>query len=333
MPARDFRFPVLLADIGGTNARFALIAEAGAPVSLPLRLPTAGYARFEDAAREAIRRSGWPAPRTLLVGAAGPVRDRSIDLTNARWSLRHDAILEALGLDQGLLLNDFEVLSLALPHFSPSDLLAIGTGRAADGARLVVGPGTGLGVGALVRAGDRLLPVSSEGGHVGLPPETAEEQAVYAHLGLDGRRAQAEMLLAGPGLPALYRALAVVNGWPVRDLESAAVVAGALGEDPAARAAVRFQLDLLARYAGDMALTFLALGGVYLGGGMLPRIRSLIDPVAFRARFARNEAHAALLAGMPVWLITAEEPAFIGLAALARRPSDYWLDYEDRLWA
>lgn len=329
-----FPFPALLADIGGTNARFALIGRPEDPACAPVRLPTASHARFEDAARAAISQAGWPKPRTLLVGAAGAVRGRAADLTNARWSLRHDAILSELGLEQGILLNDFEVLSLALPHFAATDVVPIGAGTSGPGARLVVGPGTGLGVGALVSVGGRQMPLSSEGGHVGLPPETAVEVAVLERLRLGNQRFQAEMLLAGPGLPALYRAVAAEHGWASPANDAATILARALaGEDEAARAAIAMQLGMLARFCGDMALTFMARGGVFLAGGILPRLQALIDPAAFRARFARNQTHVALLESIPISLIVAEEPAFVGLAALARRPEGYWLDYDARLWA
>jgi len=330
---RAFPYPALLADIGGTNARFVLITGEGSPPSQPVRLSTGGFPSFEAAAAEAIRLGGWPRPRSLLVGAAGAVNGRSAELTNARWTLRHERLLDALDLEQGLLLNDFEVLSLALPHFCAQDLLAIGDGAQEAGARLVIGPGTGLGVAALVEAGGRWLPLPSEGGHVGFPAETEQERAVFARLDTSGQRIQAERVLAGPGLPALHQAVAAVGGLSVPQWDSAAIVTAALsGADVTARAAVHLQIEMIARFAGDMALTFMARGGVFLAGGMLPRIRSLIDPRAFRARFARNDVHADFLRRLPIWLIVAEEPAFVGLAALARRPQAYWLDYENRLW-
>jgi glucokinase len=331
----DFPYPVLVSDVGGTNARFACIATEGGQVSPIIRLSTEKFPDFSTAARAAIAQGGFPRPRSLLVGAAGPLTGRTATLTNANWTIDGPATAAALELQQGILLNDFETLSLCLPTLGAADLEPVGAVRAATpgGARLVVGPGTGLGVGALLNAGGRYLPAPSEGGHAGMGAESLEELTLLGLFGAREQRVQAEMLLAGPALRAMFGAQAQMAGQTRADADPAAILASALrGDDPVACAAVLRQIDLIARFCGDMALTFLATGGVYLAGGMLPRFRPLIDPVAFRATFERNARMQALLTRIPVWLITAEEPALLGLAALARTPQRYLLDYEARLW-
>lgn len=323
-----FPFPALLADIGGTNARFWLLAGPEAVPSAMVRLETAAHRNFADAVEVALARGGFPRPKSLLIGAAGPVRQRSVALTNASWLIEGPALADQLGLDQGILLNDFETLALALPALAPADLMAIGTEAPRDGLKLVIGPGTGLGVGALALAGGRFLPMPSEGGHIGFAAETAADETLWRRFDLGETRVQAEMLLAGPGLPRLHAALGS-EAW----VTAAEITERALGgEDGLAQETVRLWLALLARFSGDMALTFMATGGVYLAGGILPRVRALIDPGAFRQRFAHNVAHAAFLAGLPVHLITASEPAMIGLAALVRAPDRYLIDYPLRLW-
>ena len=328
-----FPFPALLADIGGTNARFCLQPAADAPLSPMVRLGTHGYPSFVRAAEAAIAQIGGPRPCSLLVGAAGPVHDRAVTLTNANWRIDGPHTIDAMGLEQGLLLNDFETLALAAPALAPSDIMEIGHVAPGAGLALVVGPGTGLGVGALAQVEGRFLPMASEGGHTGLAAGNDKEHAVLGRLGATSGRVRAELLIAGPGLMRIYQALTEINAHPVVVIEPAEIVARALAaSDPIAVESVQLWLGLMARFCGDMALSFMASGGVLLAGGILPRLRSLIDPAAFRRAFEDNDAHARLLASIPVHLIVAEEPAFIGLAALARAPERYILDYAKRLW-
>lgn len=327
------QFPVLLSDIGGTNARFCLKTAPGVPFSPAVRLKTGDYARFEDAAEAALAAGGFPRPRTLLVGAAGAVVGRKVHLTNANWTIDGAAAAQTLGLDQGLLLNDFETLAIAVPALAPGDWLAVGPDHAAEGVSAVVGPGTGLGVGAVVDAAGRYLPLASEGGHVSLGPVGADEVNLFAALGATGARVPAEVLLAGPGLMRIYEAVTHWRGHPPLLLEPAEIVARALAaSDPVASETLRLWIDLLARFCGDMALTFKAEGGVYLAGGILPRLRQLIDTQRFYALFSDHPVHSQWLSARPVRLITADEPAFIGLAALAEAPERYILDFANRFW-
>ena len=325
-----FPFPALLCDIGGTNARFWLLPSRTAPASPMVRLNTSEHDNFAAAFETALARGGFPRPRSLLVGAAGPVRNRTAVLTNAAWHIDGPALADALDLDQGILFNDFETLALALPALSSSELFPIGDVAAKEGLRLIVGPGTGLGVGALALVGGRFLPLSSEGGHIGFAPESEEERRIWDRLDLPGSRIQAEMLLAGPGLSRLYSAL---DAAPVQAISGREISERALhGLETRAQRAIQLWIRLLARFSGDMALTFMASGGVYLAGGILPQIRQLIDARAFRRQFRHNEAHGQYLRAVPVHLICSAEPAMSGLAALARAPELYLVDYQDRLW-
>lgn len=328
---RRFPFPVLLADIGGTNARFAVKPSPDAPVSAMVRLGTAAFPTFADAVRAAIVEGGFPTPQSLLVGAAGPVIGRSVHLTNARWTIDGPATLAGLALEQGILLNDFEVLALTVPALAPADVLRIGPDCPGMGLAAVVGPGTGLGVAAVRQDQGRVLPLASEGGHMALAAGSAEEAAVLARLVPGIVRPTAEMALAGPGLPRIATALAALEG-RVAPVWSPADVLAEAGGNRLAERTLRLWLDLLARFCGDIALAFLAEGGVYLAGGILPRVAGMIDRARFHRLFAEHPTHGAWLEQRPVRLITASEPAFIGLAALADHAERQALAYGDRLW-
>lgn len=331
----QFAFPAVVSDIGGTNARFAMLECPDAAPSAAVKLPTAGFPAFADAVDAAVAQAGWPKPRSVLVGAAGPVKGRSVSLTNAAWLIDGPEVAARLGLAQGLLLNDFETLALTLPALGDADLMAVGEGRmrVPGGTRVVIGPGTGLGVGALAEVDGRFLPLASEGGHIGFPAETEYEQLIWAQLGYAYDPPEAETLIAGPGMPAFYQAVGRARTiWP-KEMTTAEIVQAALEKtDAVAEEAVWRTLDHIARFCSDMALTFMATGGVYLAGGILPRLRPLLNVEDFRTMFERNETLSDMLATIPVHLVTTEEPALLGLAELARRPDRFMLNYRERLW-
>ncbi len=329
--------PCLVADVGGTNARFAMVTEPDAPLSPLLRLQTSARGDFAETVADAIKTAGFPPPRTLVVAVAGPVQGKRAELTNAatptgKLALGGPRLASRLNLDQGLLLNDFEALSIATPFLAPADVLEIGgSSPVTGGAVLVVGPGTGLGVGALLGTDGRLLPVASEGGHVGIGPETPAEWRLWPHLGAG--RLSAEDLISGRGLHRIYRAIAARHGVEAILADPAAVTRAAVdGNDHQAQEAALLFLDLLARFAGDMALAFCAVGGTFIGGGVTPRLRALIDPGRFRERFEDKGPLAAYLRSIPVRLILSDAAALSGLAAVAARPQRFQLDYANRLW-
>jgi glucokinase len=332
-----FPAPCLVADVGGTNARFSSLGVDGAPTPM-LRLDSGGDADFIGTVKRAIAEGGLPRPKSFLLAVAGPVFGRRATLTNARaaggsLSVDGGALAEALDLEAGLLLNDFEALSLALPVLTADALVPLcGPATGADDAPLaVVGPGTGLGVGALVPHGGRWLPVASEGGHAGLGPATAEEATFWPHLGAAGL--SAEDLLSGRGLARLHHAACAAAGAPVADAGPEAVTAMALaGTSETAVAAVRRLWRLLARFAGDIALVFGARGGLFIGGGIAPRLLPLLDRDDFAAAFCGEGRATPYRQTIPVRLIAAPDAALIGLAAVARRPEHFALDYEGRGW-
>lgn len=333
MASTPLPHPLIVGDIGGTNARFAWVEAPGQELRIAARLRTADYAGPAEAVRHVAGLVG-AAPRSLVLCGAGPVAGVRCQLTNAGWLIDGHAVAAALGLEGGLLLNDFEAQALSLPAVPASSLLVIGPDHA-DGAgpRLVLGPGTGLGVGALLQVGGRFVPLASEGGHVDLAPGSPEEGAVFAATERVGGRLAAEVVLSGAGLVRLHRARCHVAGTQSPHAESAAVVAAAVA-DPASLEAgtVRMFLDILARFAGDMAIAFCATGGVYIAGGIVPRLVPLLDHVRFREVFEAKEPVSWLPRSIATRLIVSADAVLHGMAAIAARPDRYAVDFEGRRW-
>jgi glucokinase len=303
----------LLADIGGTNARFALL-EGGA-VGAPLVLAVADFPTVEDAVAEALSRLGPAGPvETAVLALAGPVVTEPVRLTNAPWAVASAPLAARFGFGRVRLVNDFLALAHALPHLTPADILPIGRGQAAAEAPMVVlGPGTGIGVAGYVQG----VAVPTEGGHIGLAPTDAREDQVVAALRARCGRAGVEEALSGRGLANLHAVVAGLRGAEVPARDAAAVVAAA-DADPVAAEALELFLNFLAGFAGDLALAWGARGGVFLAGGILPRLAARLDAAAFRARFEAKAPMEAWIAGVPLALVVHPAPAFLGLAALAR---------------
>jgi glucokinase len=333
-----FPGPVLVADIGGTNARFAALPEGGGRPSAAVRLRTGDYGTLAQAVGAAVTR-GLPQPRSLLVAAAGPLAGRTCRLTNAGAPGRPLLLdgpdtLRALDLADGLLLNDFEALALALPSLGADDVLVVGGGAfRASAPRVVVGAGTGLGVAALLPTPAGPLPVASEGGHAALSLDGLAAAALRGTLAAGGSRLSAEDLLSGRGLARL--ADSVVRSrhleLPFRTPEVVTTQALARAE-PTAVQAVELFLELLGAFAADAALMFCATGGVYVGGGIAPRFAGWLRDSRFRQAFEARPPAQTLLAGIGTALVTTEDAALLGLAALAAAPGRFAFDVEGRRW-
>jgi glucokinase len=330
----DIRFPVLIGDVGGTNARFALIADRSAPAIRIDDIRTADHDTIDDAiALGALARSELR-PQTAILALAGPIAGDEVPLTNCDWVVAPKRLLRRFGLDGVILLNDFEALSLCLPGLGPEDVDPIGDGRAEpERTRLVLGPGTGLGAGALIHHRDTWIAVPGEGGHIDLGPVTPRDFALWPHLERVGGRVSAETLLCGAGLMRLYRGLAALDGREARHVEPAAVTAAALaGSDPVAVEAVGCFVTYLGRFAGDLALVFVPMGGVYLAGGITGKIAPALKSGAFREAFLAKEPHRHLMERMLTAIITRKDPALAGIADFARRPARFGVDLTGRWW-
>jgi glucokinase len=327
-------FPVLIGDVGGTNVRFALLSDANAEPRLLPTVLTADYPDIVTAIEEAVLARTSLLPRTAVLAVAAPVRGEEVRLTNAEWVIRPGDLMQALGLGDVVLINDFEALALALNALGPSDLEQIGGGRPDPaGPKVVLGPGTGLGVAALVRAKDQWVPLPGEGGHAALGPAEPDEFPLWAAMEPEHGRISAEAVLSGRGIVRLYRAVAANEGAEPRFATPDAISAAALaGEDDAARRTLQVYCRILGRLAGDLALVFMATGGVYVAGGIAPRLVPFLRTSEFRRAFEAKAPHQAVLADIPTWVITAEQPALVGLAAFARQPGRFAIALTGRRW-
>jgi glucokinase len=328
-----FPFPVLVCDTGGTNVRFALATELGAPLSDIVHLRTGDYPGLPEAI-EAAKSKLDAMPRSAIACGAGPVVGRTLKLTNAPWVMDGPETARRTDLKQGLLLNDFEAQALSLPAIPDGWARPIGAlGFGAKGPEVILGPGTGLGVAALVEAEGRFTPVSSEGGHVDFGPIWPEEFAIWPHLERAFGRVTFESVLNGAGLARVHRARMVALGRPDPHLEPPAVTAAALADAGGEEAAsLRLFWRIVARFAGDMAVTFVATGGVTLAGGVLPRVTKFLDEAVFRQAFEDKAPVDALARRIATRLIIRDDAVLVGMAAIAASPDRYAIDYASRGW-
>ncbi|MEU7940456.1 glucokinase [Microbispora bryophytorum] len=327
--------PWLVADIGGTNARFGLVTRPGGQPDAVAVLDVSQHLGLADAVAAYLAdHAGGVRPGAACLAIAGPVEDDRYRLTNAGWS----GSVKELGIPRTVLLNDFEALAISLPHLAGDDLVPLGGPPPAAGlTKAVLGPGTGLGVAGLVPVREGWQPVPGEGGHVAVPVVTDLEMEIVRALHADGMPyVDAEHLLSGTGLPRLHHGLALVRGVTAEARTTSGMTAAQMtaaqmtaaqitsSDDPLCVETVEVFLALLGGFAGGVALTLGARGGVYLGGGVLPRLVSRIPGSAFRARFETTApALTEYAAGIATVLITAEQPALTGAAAwLAQRNPD-----------
>jgi glucokinase len=318
MPTHSLPRTALVADIGGTNARFAVADLATLELAHAVSLRREGFPSLEAAA-ESYLGSVSPRPNVAAIAVAAPVVGDTVKLTNSPWSFRRAELRAALGLDQLLVLNDFEALAHALPHLAPTDLRQVGGGvPVPEAPKVVLGPGTGLGVAGLVWSPAGWVAMASEGGHASLAVEDAREFAMLERLVRGRQRLSVEHVVSGPGLAESYRVLAEMAGHPVAPVEAPEVVRRALGgNDPCAKEALERFAIWLGRFAGDAALFFGARGGVYVGGGIAPQMVDALAAGAFRRAFEAKGRMAAYLGPVPVYVIMIGTKAALKGAAAA----------------
>jgi len=305
----------LVADIGGTHARFALLDERGLPERVRV-LAVADYVGPVEAVQAYLHEFDSPPLRAAAIALAAPVHADVIRMTNADWVFVRADITARLGLAQLLLLNDFAALALSLPHLAAADLRQVGGGTVVPLApKAVLGPGTGLGVSGVFFARGRWLALTGEGGHCSLAPGDRREAEILALAWREFAHVSAERLLSGSGLPLLYRLVGEVDGWSGESLATPEIVARAVsGDDPRCRAVIDTLCAMLGAMAGNLALTLGAQGGVYVGGGIIPRLGDLFDRSAFRTRFEAKGRFAAYLVAIPTYVMLCPTPALLGSA-------------------
>jgi glucokinase len=321
-----FAFPVLLGDIGGTNARFAVLPAPGASVQLLPRALTAQTPDPVGAIRIALESYEGPAPRSAMIAVATRVDAPAIRLTNAHWVIDAQAIGTALGLERVTLVNDYTPVaaSVTVLRQERGDLAPLGeVVPAGPGTRVVLGPGTGLGAGALVPVEDRFAILATEAGHMEFGPTTDEEAALWPHLERVGGRVSAEVVLSGPGLFRIAKALAAHRCVDCPFTLPNDVLTAAREGDELATAALDLFARWLGRFSGDLALTFESSGGVFVAGGIAPRMVDILQEGGFREAFDHKAPHDAWARKVPAFVIVNPEPALEGLAALVTNPERF----------
>jgi glucokinase len=320
MPNSDL---AVVGDVGGTHARFGLadLARPVLEIEQPLTLLCADYESGHAALAAYLDRSGVSAlPAAVAIAVAGPVVDGAMSFTNMSWSLS-EAEFKAFGFRRAALINDYGALALAAPHLSPADWRGVGPELpASDGAVAVLGAGTGFGVSLLARDGRGQAIVSTEGGHIAFAPSDEVEIAVLQILAKTFGRVSIERILSGPGLVNLHRALCEISGVSTLCESAADISASAAAGDKAARETLERFCAIFGAVAGDFALSYGALGGVYLAGGIAPRLLDILQTGAFRSRFEAKGRFRDYVASIPTRVVTHPYLALLGAAHVLQTP-------------
>jgi glucokinase len=308
----------LLADIGGTNARFALYSDH--LISSVFHYRVVDFQRPTEAMKVFLDEVAPDTPiGTAVISVAGPVEKGEARLTNGPWRFSAAAIAAELGLNRVKLVNDFAALAHGVPYFEDDDLNRIGGGRPVpDAPAALIGPGTGLGVAGLVECDRMPLALTCEGGHVTMAPADLQESRVLDSLRMEFGHVSAERVLSGEGLCNLYRTLAKLAGRPAPRRTTAEITERALaGGCAASEAALEMFCSMLGTVAGNLALTLGARRGVFLAGGIVPRFAERLAASPFRRRFEEKGRFKGYLAAIPTYVVMRPDPCFPGLASLA----------------
>jgi len=310
-------YPRLVGDIGGTHARFAMQVSQGMPITEPLALPSSDFAGPAEAIRHYLELTGLPHPRWAGLAIATPISGDMLAMTNNGWKFSVSETREKLTLAHLRMLNDFTALALALPKLGPDDLVQVGTGKPeAEKPIGLIGPGTGLGVSGLIPSAQGYTAIEGEGGHSTMPAFNAREAELIALARKKFAHVSAERLLSGPGLMMLYQVIAVSRGLPDEKLQADEISKrGIAGSCPVCREALDTFCAMLGTVAADVALVLGARGGIYIGGGIIPKLGDYFATSPFRARFEEKGRFSSYLAKIPTWVIHAPWPGLIGAAS------------------
>jgi glucokinase len=305
-------FPRLVGDVGATHARFAVVEAAGRPPEQLRVLATQDFPQLLDAIN-AYLDGVQQRPRHACLGIATPLQGDWVQMTNHPWAFSAKQLAQDLALNRLLLVNDFTALALGVPSLSEGQLRQVGAGVQRLGPKAILGPGTGLGASTLVPVGDQYMAVPGEGGHVTLAAATVEEAAVIACLWKEWPHVSAERVLSGPGLVLLHRLLVTVRGIQAEERSAHEITTQALqGQDEHCRDTVKMFCAMLGTVASNLALTLGAVGGVYIGGGIVPALGEYFHCSPFRQRFEAKGRYGAYLADIPSYVIHAPMVALVG---------------------
>jgi glucokinase len=313
--------PRLLADIGATHARFALEIAPGVMRNVAVLLcdDYPGILPLLNAylAQTQAQSSGARITHAAFA-LANPISGDFIRMTNRDWQFSTEEVRRTLGLTTLLIVNDFTALAMALPGFKPEDLLQIGGGKPVPNAVAgVLGPGTGLGVSGVIPTMDGFVTLGSEGGHVNFAPADEREFAILQYAWREWQHVSNERLISGPGMEIIYRALALRNGVEAPQRDAAAIMAGALEQnDPLCLEVLECFAGMLGGAAANLAVTLGAFGGIFIGGGIVPRMAEWFKTSPFRTRFEAKGRFSSYLAQIPTYVIMMPTPALYGVSSI-----------------
>jgi glucokinase len=309
--------PGLVADIGATNTRLALVEPSGAIAGLRV-FATDEAPDLGTMIEGYLGDTGAKQPSRAVLAIAAPVTGDEITLTNFPWSFSIESLRTRLGLESLRVVNDFVANALAVPHLGGGEIAQVGAGTPVSGAPIaVIGPGSGLGVSGLAFHDGRAVPIQGEGGHVTMAPADAHEASVLDLMRKRLDHVSAERVLSGPGILNLYAALCELSGEPQEQFTPAQITDAGIGaEHPRAREATQMFCAMLGTIAGNLALTFGARGGVYIAGGIVPRLGATFTQSGFRDRFEAKGRFRDYLSAVPTYVITRQFPALLGAARM-----------------
>lgn len=313
-------YPYIVADIGGTNARFALVTgktQNNFLIDHIQVLNAREYPSCAAALRAYLGKIGGIKPLSACLAIAGPVVGDLVRMTNLSWEFSCVAMAKEFGFRHFIAMNDFAAVAAACSELTDEHLITVKPGMEERNAtKAVFGPGTGLGVAGLVNHQGQWLPVPCEGGHVNLAAATEFEADVIKAAMVHHGHVSAEVFLSGPGLVNLYKAICAVRGQRPAEMTPAAISTAALDEsDPLMMQTLSTFCSLLGSFAGNLALTYGAKGGIYLAGGILPRFSDYLVRSDFNQRFANKGVMSHFVETIPAKLIMHPETAFVGAAA------------------
>lgn len=316
MSSMPHNYPRLVADIGGTNARFAL-ETAPHQIEQAHVLPCKDYDTIVDAARAYLRMAGQPQIAHAAVAIANPIVGDWVQMTNHHWAFSIETTRQALGLETLIFLNDFTAQALAVTQTQDKDLVQIGGRMPVERQpKAVIGPGTGLGVSGLVYSPAGWVALAGEGGHTSFPPFDDMEVTIWQYAKNKYGHVSAERFLSGAGLSLIYEALAAKEkAKPVKLTPSEITERALSGASPLCRQTLDIFCAMLGTVASNLALTLGARGGVYLCGGIIPRVLDYFKNSSFRSRFENKGRFEAYLAAIPVFVVLSEFPGITGAAA------------------
>lgn len=311
----------IVADIGGTNARFSRVDLATLALDKVAVYACADFATLADALSYYRQQQGLNEIKHAAIAIACPVTGDHVSMTNFHWQFSVKAMQQQLGLEALQVINDFTAVAMCLPALTAEQKVKVGPGEAQPGKPMaVLGAGTGLGVAHLLPVNDQFVPLPGEGGHIDWAAQTEQEWFIQQTLASEYGHVSPERLLSGPGLEAIYKALALYQQQETAPLTASQIAAQALsGGSALASATVAQFFASLGSVAGDLALTLSTFGGVYIAGGIAPKLLPLLADSEFRARFEAKGRFSAFNRQIATYVVTAEQPGLVGAAVYLKQ--------------